>query len=190
MKRTLKIFGGAMLMLLALLVPTHTAAAAAGATVPTGEGTVFSFALRPPNVAVAPSAGTMAAPGDWIRVTGHGTVNPATRVVRAGGTFVHRNADGTVHCRGTWTATALTGWTDFSDARSRVHGGVVSMLVTHTCSTDGQTHTGIPMTVTSTQDAPDGSSYVEGVTVGGFTEPTAGNVVIRVRGRHDDGGRA
>ena len=43
----------------------------------------------------------------------------------------------------------------------------------------GMTMTGIPMTVTSTVDAPAGSSYVEGTTVGDFTQPTGGGVEIQ-----------
>src|SRR6266542_3711791 len=101
-----------------------------------------------------------------------------TATAHAGGDFVHHNADGTVHCRGTWTATALTGWTDFGASRDGKHGGIVSLLVTHHCTTMGEVHTGIPMTVTSTRNAPPGSNDVEGVTVGEFTQPTAGTVVI------------
>ncbi len=181
MRRTLTLIGGAALMILALLVPASAAAAATTATNP--QGTVFAFALVTPNTAVAPSGGTTAAPGDWIQVTGAGTFTPNTATVHAGGGFVHHNADGTVHCRGTWTATALTGWTDFGAPRNRVHGGVISMLVTHHCATMGEVHTGIPMTVTSTRNAPPGSGYLEGVTVGEFTQPTGGTVVIRACGR-------
>jgi hypothetical protein len=180
MRRTLTLICGTALMTLALLVP----AGAASATPTTARhGNVFSFALVTPNTAVAPSGGMMAAPGDWIEVTGGGGFNPATGAVHAGGAFVHHNVDGTLACRGTWWATALTGWTDLSAARSRRHGGIVSMLVTHSCATTGEIHTGIPMTVTSTRNVPDGSAYVEGVTVGEFTQSTAGTVVIRARGR-------
>ena len=38
---------------------------------------------------------------------------------------------------------------------------------------------GIAMTVTSTRDAPAGSGYLDGVTVGEFTQPTGGAVAIR-----------
>ena len=119
----------------------------------------------------------MASPGDWIAVTGHGSFSPASGAVHATGAFVHHNADGTVHCRGTWTATALTGWTDFSGDREGRHGGIISMLVTHRCPTMGEVHTGIPMTLTSMRNAPPGT--VEGVAVGEFTVPTGGRVLIR-----------
>jgi hypothetical protein len=180
MRRTLTLIGGATLMAMALLA--SASAAAAATTSATTDSTTVSFALVTPNTAVAPSGGLMAAPGDWIQVTGGGTFTPTTATVRAAGTFVHHNADGSVHCRGTWTATALTGWTDFGATGNGRHGGIVSMLVTHHCSTMGEVHTDIPMTVTSTRNAPPGSDYVEGVTVGEFTRPTAGTVVIRASG--------
>ncbi len=180
MRRTLTVVGGTALMILALLVPASAAAAAT--TTADSQRAAFAFALVTPNTAVAPSGGMMAAPGDWIQVTGAGTFTPSTATVNAGGGFVHHNADGTVHCRGTWKATALTGWTDFGATRGQVHGGVVSMLVTHYCATMGEVHPGIPMTVTSTRNAPPGSNYVEGVTVGEFTQPTGGTVVIRACG--------
>lgn len=175
MRRTLTLIGGTALMILALLAPASVAAAT---TTTTSQHTVFAFALVTPNTAVAASGGMMAAPGDWIEVTGGGTFTPTTATVHAGGGFVHHNADGTVHCRGTWNATALAGWTDFGASRGGGHGGTVSMLVTHHCVTMGEVHTGIPMTVTSTRNAPPGSNYVEGITVGEFTQPTGGNVVI------------
>jgi hypothetical protein len=103
MRRTLTLIGGTALIILALLVP---ASAAAATTTATAQRAVFAFALVTPNTAVAPSGGMMARPGDWIEVTGGGTFTPATATVHAGGGFVHHNADGTVHCRGTWTATA------------------------------------------------------------------------------------
>jgi hypothetical protein len=181
MRRTLTLIGGTALIILALLVPASAAAATRTAT---AQRAVFAFALVTPNTAVAPSGGMMARPGDWIEVTGGGTFTPATATVHAGGGFVHHNADGTVHCRGTWTATALTGWTDFGASRDGKHGGIVSMLVTHHRTTMGEVHTGIPMTVTSTRNAPPGSNDVEGVTVGEFSQPTAGTVVIVGRRRH------
>jgi hypothetical protein len=140
--------------------------------------TSYSFALVTPNTAVAPIAGMMASPGDSIRVTGAGWFDPKTKTVHAGGAFIHDNADGTVHCRGTWKATALTGWTDFGARGGYRHGGVISLLVTHYCPAMGEVHTGIPMTVTSALNAPPGSTYTTGVTVGDFTVPTGGKVRI------------
>jgi len=49
--------------------------------------------------------------------------------------------------------------------------------VTHYCTTMGMTMTGIPMTVTSTVNAPPG--YVQGTTVCDFTQPVAGAVVMQ-----------
>lgn len=186
MRRMLTLIGCAVVMMLALVAPTTSASAAT--TSATRHGNVYSFALLTPNTAFVPSGAATGTPGDRITVTGGGTFNPATGTVHARGTFVHRNADGTVHCRGLWTATKLTGWTDFSAARSRPHGGIVSMLVTHYCTTTGEIHTDIPMTVTSTRDAPAGSSYVEGVTVAEFTQSSAGTVAIRFCRLHPDGG--
>lgn len=177
MRRTLGLITGFALIVLALLAPSGAASAAT--TAAATRGTILAFALTASNTTVAPSGGMMAEAGDWIQVTGGGTVTPATRRVSAGGAFVHYDADGTVHCSGTWTASTLTGWTDFGAAANGEHGGVISMLVTHRCTTMGMVHTDIPMTVTSTRVAPIGSTYVEGVTVGEFTRPTSGGVTIR-----------
>ncbi len=176
MRRALGLFAGTAIMIVGLLAPAGVATAATAATSPE---TVLSFGLNGLNTSVAPTGGAMASAGDSIQVTGGGTVALATGTVQAGGTFVHYNADGTVNCRGTWIATSLTGWTDFGTAANGEHGGVIAMLVTHRCTTMGMTHTDIPMTVTSTRVTPPGSTYVAGVTVAEFTEPTAGAVVIR-----------
>lgn len=167
--------------LLALVVGALMAVAvpAAGATAQATSTTPYSFELATPNTAVAPTAGMMAMAGDWIRLTGGGEFDPVAGTVGASGTFVHYNADGTVHCKGTWKATALSGWTDFGGNADGEHGGVLSLVVTHFCKTMGMIHTGIPMTVTSTLNAPDGSSYTEGTTTGDFTKPTGGAVVIQ-----------
>ncbi len=140
-KRQLMLAGGLMRQLsqlirlipaVALLSLTLMAPAAA-ATAPTrartvtasARASVVSFWLAPPNTAVAPARGMMAAPGDWIKVTGGGTVTVGG-AARAQGRFVHYNADGTVHCRGWWKATAVTGWTGFGGGRHGRHGGVLS----------------------------------------------------------------
>lgn len=177
MRRTLSLITLMALMVLAPLAPSPAASAAT--VVPTAQDTRLAFALTTPNTAVAPSGGMMAAPGDWIQVTGGGTFAPATRTVNAAGAFVHYTAGGAVHCRGTWTASTFTGWIDVGTAKNGEHAGVVSMLVTHNCTTMGMTHTDIPMTVTSTVAAVPAQGYVEGVTVGEFSQPTSGTVVIR-----------
>jgi len=175
MRRTLSLIGAAALTTVALLLPPG--AAAASPTTTARAHPVLAFVLVTPNIAVAPNGGMMASPGDRIEVTGGGAFAPATGTVRAGGRFTHRTAGGVVHCRGDWSATALTSWIDFGGRRG-IHGGVVSMLVTHRCATTGEVHTDIPMTVTSTREAPPGSTYVDGTTVGDFTQPIAGAVVI------------
>ncbi len=180
MPRPVRLLVTLALTTVVLLAP---AGAASAATTAPAKGTVLSFALLTPNTATAPNAGTMAAPGDSITVTGAGVFVPSAGTVHAGGTFVHRGADGTLRCRGTWKATALTGWTDFAATRGGAHSGVISLLVTHSCTTTGMVHTDIPMTVTSTRNTPPGSHLVQGVTVGDFTVPTRGAVAIR-GGRH------
>jgi hypothetical protein len=59
----------------------------------------------------------------------------------------------------------------------RDEGGVLSITVTHYCTIMGMTMTGIPVTVTSTVNAPPG--YVQGITVCDFTQPTGGTVVMQ-----------
>jgi hypothetical protein len=176
MRRLATVLAGTVLMILALPTP----ASAAAATTAHPRDTYFAFVLLTPNTAVTQNGGMMAQPGDWIQVTGGGTFNPGTGGVHAGGGFVHHNADGTVHCEGTWKATALTGWTDFGASRRGLHGGTVSLVLTHYCATMGDIHTGIAMTVTSTRNAPSGSGYHDGVTIGEFTQPTGGTVAIHV----------
>ena len=128
------------------------------------------------NTAVSPSGGTMGSPGDWISVSGAGTFNVADRTVRAAGFFVHHSASGAVECSGTWSATDFTSFVSFGADRNGRVGGVLSFVVTHHCTTMGMTMTGIPMTVTSTVNAPAG--YVAGTTVADFTQPTGGIVAI------------
>ena len=170
MRRILTLASIAALTLLALFAPSSSALAATPAA--DSSHSQLSFGLITPNTAVAPN-------GDRITVTGWGTFEPMAGTVHARGTFVHRNASGMLQCRGVWWATALIGWTNFSVGPSRTHGGIVSMLVTHYCATTGEIHTGLPMTVTSTRNAPAGSSYFEGVTVAEFTHSSAGKVIIR-----------
>jgi hypothetical protein len=153
------IFGGAPVM------------AAATATT-----TSYSFDLAAANTAISPAGGTMCGPtaaGDWISVTGSGTFDPAAGSIRAKGSFTHYNSGGSIVCRGTWKAAALTAFTDFGVNDQGEEG----MTVTHYCKTIGMTMTGIPMTVTSTVNAP--AAYTDGTTVGDFTQPTGGTVVIQ-----------
>jgi hypothetical protein len=158
-------------MLFAVAIPTM----AKGTT---SHG-VYSFELTTANTAASPNGGTMASPGDWISVTGSGIFNPIARTVSARGSFVHYSSSGAVDCQGTWNATGFTSFTDFGTNADGEEGGVLSMVVTHYCKTMGMTMTGIPMTVTSTAVVPAGSSYVEGTTVGDFTKPTGGIVVMQ-----------
>ena len=122
----------------------------------------------------------MGSPGDWISVTGAGTFDPTARTISAGGFFAHHDASGAVVCRGTWRATELTSFTGFGANRWGQVGGVLSFVVTHYCATMGMTMPGIPMTVTSTVNAPAG--YVQGATVADFTQPTGGIFAILRRG--------
>jgi hypothetical protein len=70
-----------------------------------------------------------------------------------------------------WKATGFTGCGGNDQGQD---GGVLSIVVTHYCKTTGMTMTGIPMTVTSTVNAPAGYTKVN--TVGDFTQPTGGSV--------------
>jgi hypothetical protein len=178
MRPLIRLITTVVLATVTLVVPAVAAPATTGAnaTTPTTRANVVAFQLAPPNTAVAPTEGMMAAPGDSIQVTGGGIVT-SEGAVAAGGGFVHYNANGAVHCQGWWKATAVTGWTDFGGTQDGRHGGVLSLVVTHYCTTMDEVHTGIPMTVTSTLNAPPGA-YTEGTTVADFTRPTGGGVNI------------
>jgi hypothetical protein len=169
-----------------LLIGTAAAAAMAltggssALAAATSTTTNYSFELATANTALSPNAGTMCgamAAGDWINVTGSGTFNPTNGTIQAKGSFTHYSSSGSIVCQGTWKATALTGFTDFGVNDQGEEGGVISMTVTHNCKTMGMTMTGIPMTVTSSVNAL--TSYTEGTTVGDFTQPTGGMVVIQ-----------
>lgn len=143
-------------------------------------GSTYSFDLATANTAVSPGGGTMCGPtaaGDWISVTGSGIFDPAAVTISAKGSFTHYSSSGSVVCHGTWKATAFTSFTGFGTNSQGEAGGQLSMMVTHYCKTMGMTMTGIPMTVTSTVNAQVG--YTEGTTVGDFTQPTGGTVVIQ-----------
>jgi hypothetical protein len=165
------------------LMLTCTVAAAAVSLAPaataSADGTAaratYSFAVLA-NTAVSPGAGMMGSPGDRISVTGAGTFDAARRTVHAAGVFAHYTASGALHCQGTWWATDFAGFVGFGPNRSGRVGGVLSIVVTHECATMGMTMTGIPMTVTSTVNAPAG--YLQGTTVGEFTQPLGGAVAI------------
>jgi hypothetical protein len=151
------------------------AAAASASADGTSARSAYSFAVLA-NTAVSPSGGMMGSPGDRISVTGAGTFNPASRTVHAAGVFAHYTPSGAIHCRGMWWATDFTSFVGFGANRSGQVGGVLSIVVTHQCTTMGMTMTGIPMTVTSTVNAPSG--YRQGTTVGEFTQPLGGAVAI------------
>jgi hypothetical protein len=140
--------------------------------------TIYSFTLPTANTAVSPRGGMMASPGDWISVMGSGTFDTTARTIKASGSFMHYHSNGVMVCQGTWEATAFTGFTNFGMNSKGQEGGVLSFVVTHHCKTSKMTMTGIAMTVTSTVNAPLGSNYIEGTTVGPFTVPTGGTVVI------------
>jgi hypothetical protein len=161
-------------------VAAGAVALSAGSQAMAATATPYSFSLGKANTALSPNGGTMCGPtaaGDWISVTGSGTFDPAASTIRAKGTFTHYSSGGAVVCQGTWKATGLTGFTDFGSNDQGEEGGVLSMTVTHYCTTMGMTMTGIPMTVTSTVNAPAG--YTQGTTVGDFTQPASGTVVIQ-----------
>lgn len=160
-------------LLIALVALTASPALAA---TPSQHG-VYSFSLASGNTATAPAAGMMASAGDWIRVKGSGTFDPVAGTVKASGKFVHYTAAGAVHCEGTWKATSFSSFLDFGVNSDGQEGGVLSLVVSHYCTTMGMTMTGIPMTVTSTVRAPAG--YVAGITMGDFTQPTGGTVVMQ-----------
>ncbi|HEX9100282.1 MAG TPA: hypothetical protein VF956_12410 [Candidatus Dormibacteraeota bacterium] len=169
-------------LLLAAVIPAGivplvlaSSALAAGTT----SHSVYSFDLTTTNTALSPSGGMMGSPGDWISVTGSGTFDPTARTVTGGGKFVHYTSTGAVHCQGTWKATGFTSFADFGTNADGQEGGVLALVVTHYCRTMGMTMAGIPMTVTSTVNAPAGSSYLEGSTVCDFTRPTGGTVVMQ-----------
>jgi hypothetical protein len=142
-------------------------------------GARYEFELATANTAASPDGGTMCGTtmaGDWISLKGSGTFDASAGTVRAKGSYVHYRAGGGVACQGTWKASAFGGFTGFGTDDRGAAGGVLSMVVTHDCTTMDMTMTGIPMTVTSTVNAPDG--YIQGTTVGDFTQPTGGTVVI------------
>src|SRR4051794_10747802 len=106
MRPLIRLITTVVLVTVTLLVPAGAAPATTGANATmTTRASVVAFRLAPPNTALAPTKGMMAAPGDSIRVTGGGFVTSGGAVA-AGGRFVHYNADGAVHCRGRWKARA------------------------------------------------------------------------------------
>jgi len=152
---------GMTILAAALLALALAAPAAAGST-------TYTFNLVGPNTALAPS-GPHA--GDTIRVTGSGSFDPAARTIMGSGSFTHFNADGTVHQRGTWRGTGFTSFTGFGGPSPGQQGGVLWMVVTHFPNGEAP-HPGIPMSVTSTVNAPPG--LIQGTTVCEFTVKTGG----------------
>ena len=170
MRRLMLMLTSAVAVAAVLLAPAAPASADG-----TAARSTYSFAVLV-NTAVSPSGGMMGSPGDRISVTGAGTFSTASRTVHAAGVFTHYTASGAIHCKGTWWATDFTSFISFSAIRSGRVGGVLSIVVTHECATIGMTMTDIPMTVTSTVNAPAG--YLQGTTVAEFTRPLGGVVAI------------
>lgn len=158
---------------LAIAIPVVGAATPAA-----GIGTEYSFRLKGANTAVAPVDGEHCKAGDWIALTGSGEFDPVAGTIEAEGTFKHYNADGTLHERGTWEATAFVSFVDFGGPKASRHGGRLELVVTH-LHEGMEPHTGLSMTVTSSIAAPAGTVW--GVTVGPFTVPTGGDSVFAMQ---------
>jgi hypothetical protein len=168
---------------LAMVVVTVALASALAWGAPaSASGTVYSFRLVQPNTALATVFDEHHHPGDWIRVTGSGTFDPAANRVQAEGSFTHYNADGSVHLRGTWVATGITSFTAYQGPKPVQLGGVLWLTVAHflqdgtPCDCMGTG--GVPMSVTSAAWAPPGT--VTGTTMGPFQQPTGGSVGFSV----------
>lgn len=151
------------------------------------SGMLYSFRLVKPNTAVIPPGGASDEhhqPGDSIRVTGSGTFDLATGAVTGSGSFVHYDADGTVHLKGTWVATGLVGFTSFGGPTPGHQGGILQLTTLHydqdgnPCDCMGSG--GTTMILTSTVNASVGT--VGGTAVGPFTQPTGGSVGLSVIG--------
>jgi hypothetical protein len=140
--------------------------------VPDSGGSGVGLAAGTTSDCAGPLGGSDGSGGRLDQREGIGHVRPATKTVRAKVSFIHYNSAGTVICKGTWTATGFTSFTGFGTSGQGEEGGVLSIVVTHYCTAMGMIMTAIPMTVTSTVDAPAGSTYVEGATVADFTQPT------------------
>jgi hypothetical protein len=158
-----------------MMLPSLASAPAASAT-----GSVVGFRLVSPNTALATVFDEHHQPGDWIRVTGSGSFDPYAGWIEASGSFVHYNADGTVHMRGKWLAAGFTAFTPFPGPKTGKLGGILQLTVAlfHQDGTpcDCMGEGGVAMTVTSTAFAPAGTSAETGTTMGPFQDPTGGGV--------------
>ncbi len=135
-----------------------------------------SFNLTPPNTATAPS-GPFA--GDTIRVTGSGTFDTSTAAIVASGSFTQTRLTGTIVARGTWVATRFTSFVGFGGPSPGFQGG--QLWFTATLFPDsGPPLTGIPMSVTCLFGTVPGPGFVEGTTVGDFTNKTGGTTVFHI----------
>lgn len=142
-------------------------------------GTSYAFRLVGPAVTLATEFDEHHLPGDTIRLTGTGTFDSATGAVTGEGSFAHLNADGTLHMSGEWFATGFVSFTSFGGPKPSRQGGVLQLTVMHVgedgepCEDGGA---GMPMTLTSVINAPEGT--VGGVTTGPFGQPLSGTVVF------------
>ncbi|MBI2449799.1 hypothetical protein HYV49_05905 [Candidatus Pacearchaeota archaeon] len=76
----------------------------------------------------------MADNGDTVELTGTGTLSTHPKSVSGEGTFVHKNADGTILATGTWTATKLLSFHSYGSGATQglpeeLEGGRASILV-------------------------------------------------------------
>lgn len=86
-----------------------------------------------PDVASAPN-------GDTITIAGSGTLSIHPDSVAGGGTFIHKDASGTVLAEGTWTAQQLLSFVSYgseADLPSTFEGGKALMLIHLSPSTGG-----------------------------------------------------
>src|SRR5215469_4511889 len=92
-----------------LLLASVASASAKSATVTydyeAGAGVVCSVMVCP-DVASAPN-------GDTITIAGQGTLSIRPKSVTGGGTYIHKNASGTVLDQGTWTAQQLLSFVSY-----------------------------------------------------------------------------
>ncbi|MGQ0797640.1 MAG: hypothetical protein ACT4OI_07250 [Methanobacteriota archaeon] len=118
--------------LLSLALASGSALAARGGTRTYIAGTdpLCTITDVPPEVACPAIA--MADNGDTIALTGFGTFNPTTRAAGGGGTFLHKNAAGSVVGSGTWTATRVLGFHSYGTAvlaGTLLEGGLLLLRV-------------------------------------------------------------
>ncbi len=117
----------ALLAMSLVVAPTARAAPVMKWTFHAGDA--FLAGLNPlfsPDVAKATS-------GDTVTIAGTGTFNPGGPVT-GGGTFIHKNPDGTVRATGTWTSVAVVSYETFGNGISNgfprtFYGGILVLVV-------------------------------------------------------------